>query len=766
MTDARQTLAMLDAPGAPDAAGTDTAACRWLVEGRVQGVGFRPFVYRLARALGVRGFVQNRSGQVVVVGEGPRKMLARFARALLEQAPPLARPRIVSCAEIGMARHDEFAILASEDGDGAGAHLPPDCFCCDDCLRELNDPDERRYRYPFNNCTQCGPRYTLIARLPYDRANTSMAGFAMCAQCRAEYEDPGNRRFHAEPVACPACGPRLVCRMPGAADVPDTADALAACVRQLAAGGIVAVKGVGGYHLLADATDDAVLARLRERKRRPHKPVAVMFPPQGGWLERAVTLDAAARAALFDPVRPIVLAPMRAQSGLSAGIAPGLKELGAMLPYSPLHYLLLQHFGKPLVVTSANLSGEPVLTEAAEVEARLGEVADGFLHHDRPILRPADDSVLRVIAGKARPLRLGRGAAPVEWRLPFALRRPLLATGSQMKNTIALAWQDRAVISPHIGDLGSPRAQAVFEQAIADLQELYGVTAQAIACDAHPGYAGSRWALAAGMPVLKVQHHRAHASALAAEHPEVETWLAFAWDGVGLGDDGTLWGGEGLLGRPGRWTRAATLRPFCLPGGEKAARAPWRSAAGACWEIGHPWRIEQHAAVHHAWRRQLNCPRTSAAGRLFDAAAVLVGLLDEASHEGQGPMWLEAAACGETAAPVPLPLAKNAAGLWQLDWEPLVGALTDATQSAARRAACFHNSLAHGLLAQARAVRRETGVRHVGLCGGVFQNRLLGEQAVSLLEDDGFEVRMPERLPCNDGALSFGQLVEAGSGQC
>lgn len=744
------------------AASPEITACRWLLAGRVQGVGFRPFAWRLAHAFGVRGFVQNQSGLVIVVGEGSRQLLAQFARALMEQAPPLARPHIVSCTEQRAAGWDGFVILASESGIDSDIHLPPDYFCCDECIRELNDPQDRRYRYPFINCTQCGPRYTLIARLPYDRAGTTMAGFEMCADCRAEYEDPGNRRFHAEPVACPACGPQLAFRVPGMPMVRDPANALKACIEQLAAGRSVAVKGVGGYHLMADATNADAVARLRERKRRPHKPVAVMFPPQGDWLERAVDLDVAARAALFDPLRPIVLARLRGQSGLCSAISPGLDEVGAMLPYSPLHHLLLQNFGRPLVATSANLSGEPVLTDAAEVETRLAGVADCCLHHDRDIVRPADDSVVRVIAGKVRALRCGRGAAPVELTLPFSLRRPLLAVGSQMKNTVALAWRDRAVVSPHIGDLGSPRALAVFEQVIADLQSLYGVIAEAVACDAHPGFAATRWAAASGLPVTRVLHHHAHASALAAEYPDVETWLTFTWDGVGLGDDGALWGGEGFVGAPGEWTRVATLRPFRLPGGDKAARAPWRSAAGVSWEAGLPWRSGQYETAYHAWRRRLNCPQTSAAGRLFDAAAALVGLLDEASHEGQGPMWLEAAAQGGAASPIPLPLAKNAAGLWQLDWEPLIAFLSDAARPPARRAACFHSSLACGLLAQAIAVRAETGVRHIGLCGGVFQNRLLTEQVVALLEDEGFDVRLPERLPCNDGALSFGQLVEAG----
>ncbi|WP_020653155.1 carbamoyltransferase HypF [Massilia niastensis] len=741
------------------------AGRRWLLAGRVQGVGFRPFVYRLACAYGIRGFVQNLAGRVVVVGEGTQRELAQFGHALLAEAPPLARPRLASCAAHPPGGFADFRIIASAPDAEAEIFLPPDCFCCDDCVRELDDPHDRRYRYPFINCTQCGPRYTVITGLPYDRERTTMKQFAMCAACRAEYEDPGNRRFHAEPIGCPVCGPRLAFHAPGSPLVEDTPAALARTIGHLHAGWIVAVKGLGGYHLLADATSGAAVARLRQRKHRPHKPLALMFPADPAYLRRMLDLDPAAHAALFDPARPIVLVRAREGSGLAQGIHPGLNEVGVMLPYSPLHHLLLQAFGRPLVATSGNISGEPVLTDAAEAEARLAAVADCYLHHDRRIARPADDSVLRVIAGRPRPIRLGRGAAPVEVALPFVLSRPLLAAGSHMKNTLALGWRDRAIVAPHVGDLDSPRALAVFEQVAADLQALYGIAPAAVACDAHPGYASTRWAAASGLPLLKVQHHRAHASALAAEHPDVERWLVFAWDGIGMGDDGSLWGGEAFAGAPGDWRRVASLRPFRLVGAEQAGRAPWRSAAALCWETGHAWREGQHELVLQAWRRRVNCRTTSAAGRLFDGAAALVGLLDEASHEGQGPMWLEAIAEGEDGAPVPLPVAKNGAGLWEMDWGPLIRPLMDARQTAARRAAVFHISLAHGLLAQARSVRREHGLRHVGLTGGVFQNRRLAETALQLLTADGFDVRLAERLPCNDAALSFGQLVEAGARQ-
>lgn len=743
--------------------GGGSQTCRWLLTGRVQGVGFRPFVYRLARAYGIRGYVHNVAGQVVIVGEAGAAVLAQFSHALLEQAPPLALPRIASCASCAPAGFADFRIVPSEQARERELHLPPDCFCCDDCLRELGDPADRRYRYPFINCTQCGPRYTLITGMPYDRENTTMREFAMCPLCRAEYEDPGNRRFHAEPIACPACGPQLCFHAPGSPAIDDTQAALAACAAHLAAGRIVAVKGIGGYHLMADATSESTVARLRERKRRPHKPLALMLPAGAARIRALLDLDEAGYAALAGPLRPILLARPRAAGPLAPNIAPGLHEVGAMLAYSPLHHLLIEAAGVPLVATSANLSGEPVLTEADEVEARLAGVADSYLHHGRRIARPADDPVFRMIAGRPRPIRLGRGAAPIDLALPFPLTGPVLAAGSQMKNTLALGWGARAAMSPHIGDLDSARAMDVFQQTAADMAALHGVSPTAIACDAHPGFASTRWAAGTGLPLIKVWHHHAHASALAAEHPDVDAWLVFTWDGVGLGADGTLWGGEAFAGAPGRWRRVATLRSLRIVGAGLAARELWRSAAAMCWDAGQAWRLERYALLQHAWRRQLNCHTSSAAGRLFDGAAVLLGLLEEGDFEGQGPMWLEAAADGHKGAALPLPVARNATGLWELDWRPMLPILLDAGRPSGERASVFQASLASGLLAQAHALRRETGVRRVGLCGGVFQNRWLTGQVAGLLAGDGFDVRLAERLPCNDAALSFGQLVEAGA---
>ncbi|MFP5344878.1 MAG: carbamoyltransferase HypF, partial [Gammaproteobacteria bacterium] len=463
-------------------------AKRWLLGGRVQGVGFRPFVYRLAQRYNLSGWVRNLCGRVEIVAEGHSAGLERFAHALLSEAPSLAKAEILSCEHLALTQDSAtFRILPSLTGAADSIHLPPDYFLCADCLAELQDPADRRYRYPFINCTQCGPRYTVIHALPYDRVNTTLAGFALCAACREEYDNPRDRRFHAEPLACPACGPQPSFHAPGKTPVDETPAALATCVAALREGRIVAVKGIGGYHLMCDARSDSAVQRLRASKPRPHKPLAVMFPLEGedgldGVRGHALVGTVEARA-LLDPARLIVLIKNHSQSGLSRYIAPGLDETGALLPYSPLHHILLEDFGAPLVATSANVSGEPVLTDNGEAQARLAHVADAFLHHNRPIARPADDAVVRVIAGKPRVLRLGRGLAPLELPLPFTLPHPLLACGAHIKNTVALAWNNRVVISPHIGDLGSARSLDVFEQVIADLQALYGIRAEILICD-------------------------------------------------------------------------------------------------------------------------------------------------------------------------------------------------------------------------------------------------------------------------------------------
>ncbi len=741
-------------------------ACRWRIGGRVQGVGFRPFVYRLAQRFELTGWVRNNGGEVEILAQGLHENLRAFGAALLDQVPPAARAHLIEMGSLNTGAHREFRILDSTTEGSLHVHVPLDLFTCDDCLAELRDPRARRFRYPFINCTQCGPRYTLIRSLPYDRANTTLDRFALCPACSVEYANPLDRRFHAEPLACPACGPTLSWQ-DGEGAVHGNAASLNAALNALRNGWIIGVRGVGGYHLLCDARDAIAVARLRERKGRPAKPLAIMVPWRGAdGLDHArelVKLSWLEAAALSDPVRPIVIAARRGQTPLAEGIAPGLRETGIMLPYSPLHHMLLQDFGAALVATSGNISGEPVLTEPAEAEARLASVAQGFLHHDRPITRPADDPVIRIVADRPRPIRLGRGNAPLEVMLPRHLPAPVLAVGAYHKITIALGWGDRAVLSPHIGDLSSPRGQEVFIQIIEDLQQLYGVRAQSIVHDAHPGFPSTRWARECGFPTRPIWHHWAHASAVAGEYPSNKKLLCFTWDGVGLGPDATLWGGEALLGNPGAWRRVASFRPFRLPGGERAAREPWRTALALSWECGQPWSIGESLCdpmLRAAWEGGLNAPATSSVGRLFDAAAALLQVCLRSSYEGEAAMRLESL-CTEAQAPVALPLARDSSGILRSDWAPLLTALLGSQRSNAERAAMFHASLARTLCEQALAVREANGVERVGLSGGVFQNRVLTEQVQALLATAGFEVLIPKMLPVNDAAISFGQLIEA-----
>ncbi len=739
----------------------------FVITGRVQGVGFRPFVNRIANEFGLVGWVRNRSGQVEITVEGDSEALAGFQQALYQRKPPLAQPEAPHISKLEIKNYSGFSIEHSEAGQRLDSHIPPDYFVCADCLLEMQDPTERRYRYPFINCTQCGPRYTLIDKLPYDRPNTAMQDFPLCTDCRAEYSNPLDRRFHAQPLACARCGPELNYRQAGVdAAIFSNEQAITQTLTALQQGLIVAVKGVGGYHLLCDASNTAAVQRLRQRKHRPDKPLAVLVPWQGddglAWVKQIAELSCSEQQLLVSPLRPIVLVKKKHSKLLSPAIAPGLNELGLMLPYSPLHHLLANDYALPLVATSANLSGEAVLTDEVEVEKRLSKVADAFLHHNRAIRRPADDSVFRQVAQRLRPIRLGRGLAPVERQLSFKLEQPLLALGADLKNTVALAFENRFIISPHIGDLGSLRSMQVFEQLIADYAQLYGVKAKTLVCDAHPAYYSSLWAKRQGLRVLPVYHHHAHASALAGEHHITEPMLVFTWDGTGYGEEGSIWGGEALLGSPGQWQRAASIRPFLLPGGEKASTEPWRSALSVCWEQGIDWPDcpNNSDLLKRAWQQGINCPLSSSVGRLFDAAAALIGIGHYCSYEGHVAMQMEAISSA-TAKAIALPLRQNSKGLFISDWGPLLVFLINKEISQSQRSSVFHASLAGIISSQAQAIREKYNITRVGLSGGVFQNRVLTERASSELKQQGFEVYLPEKIPSGDGGISFGQIIEA-----
>ena len=598
-----------------------------------------------------------------------------------------------------------------------------------------------------------------------------MAEFELCSACRTEYNDPNNRRFHAEPVACADCGPALSFKDNEIEFINDNAQSLKQAIIALGQNKVLAIKGIGGYHLMCDATSTDAVLKLRNKKPRAKKPLAIMFPaPLNRPFEIAdkyVDLSEQDKAFLLQVSRPILLVNKKPFTKLSAQISPDLNEVGIMLPYSPLHHLLLNEFTRPLVATSANISGEPVLTLNQDIEKKLAHVADGFLHHNRKIQRPADDPVYRTIANMPRPLRICRGMVQLEITLPFELKQPVLAVGAQMKNTITLAWKNRAVISPHIGEMESVRSLQVFEKTITDLQTLYAVNAQQIICDAHTGYTTSRWTNKQNKTVHRVYHHSAHASAAYYECKTDENIMVFTWDGTGYGEDGTLWSGEALHGKPGDWKRAASIRPFYIPGGDMAGKQPWRSAAAVCWELGVEFN---HASLmdfssdlpllKQAWHKKINSPQTTSIGRLFDAAAALCGVCSVASYEGQGPMELEALA-NKLNTHIELPLNKIN-GCYVADWEPLILALLTTSSSRSEQSSLFHHSLAVMLLQQARAIRNDYATNIVSFSGGVFQNKVLTESAISLLEADGFRVCLAEEIPLNDAGISFGQLIEYG----
>jgi hydrogenase maturation protein HypF len=754
------------------------------VRGVVQGVGFRPFVYSLASELGLAGEVSNDSDGVLAEVQGEPVDVEAFCRRVRDDAPPLAVVESVTWQERPVRPAAGFTISASAAGQGRTL-VPPDVATCSACLAELTDPADRRYRHPFITCTACGPRFTIVTGLPYDRPKTTMAAFGMCDRCRAEYGDPADRRFHAQPIACHDCGPTLELVAPGRAPLVREA-ALAQARALLAAGRVVAVKGLGGYHLACDATDPAAVARLRERKRRGDKPFAVLVADLV--TARAVAhVDDAEAALLTSTRRPIVLVRRRADIDEVGGplvadaVAPGNADLGIMLPPTALHQLLLGLPGDPpgpgvLVLTSGNLSGEPIVTDDAAALDRLGGIADAWLRHDRGIHVPCDDSVLAVVDGAELPVRRSRGYAPMPVGLPFPVA-PVLAVGGDLKNTFAVAADRYAWLSAHVGDMDDLATQQAFERATGHLTELVSVTPQAVVHDRHPGYRSTRWATRSGRPTAAVQHHHAHVAAVMAEHGlDAEARVVgVAFDGTGYGDDGAVWGGEVLIAGYGGFERYAHLAYVPLPGGDAAVHRPYRMAlahlraAGVPWEPGLPPVRACPAAEAKVLGRQLEtglaCVPTSSAGRLFDAVASLAGVRHEVGYEAQAAMELQALATpvvenGADAVAYPLPLVGSGPAIWD------VGVLVRAVVADVRAglplevvAARFHRGLAVAIVDAAARAAVEVGLTRVALSGGVFCNTLLVRLVSAGLGRAGLEVLRHVRVPSNDGGLALGQIV-------
>ncbi|MFF4804306.1 carbamoyltransferase HypF [Streptomyces sp. NPDC001351] len=751
---------------------------RFHVEGIVQGVGFRPFVYRTASALGLDGWVANVDGHVEGEVAGPLGIIDEFAARLRTDAPALARVRRVRLSDEGTpeqayGRGFQVRHSAPFGVDAAPREIPPDAAICEACLAELHDPRDRRHRYPFINCTDCGPRATIIDDLPYDRIRTTMHRFPLCARCAAEYADPGDRRFHAEPVACPTCGPRLAWE-----DLRGE-DALRAAVKTVEAGGIVALKGLGGYQLVCDAGDPAAVSELRRRKHRPTKPFAVMVRDLGT-AARLAQVGATEEQALTSPERPVVLLARRRWHGtapLAHEVHPGLIRVGLFLPTTGLHHLLLDELARPLVVTSGNLSDEPIAVDDAEARRTLAGVADGFLTHDRPIRSRYDDSVVQFTGRIRITVRRARGLAPAP--LPLSVGEPVAGAGAQLKHSFTLAADGRAHLGPHTGDLADLAAHEAFLASYEHLKRLTGIEPAVLAHDLHPGYLSTQWAEAQPLRRIPVQHHHAHVAACAAEHGVQGDFLGVAYDGLGLGDDGTLWGGEILVADLSGYRRVGRFATAPLPGGDAAVRHPSRTALGQLFgaeTLGcprpYPWltraftdRLDpaEVAAVRAMVARGVNCPRASSAGRLFDTVAALLGLCDRARYEGEAAVLLEAAAGAEHATALAHRVVR-AQGLWVYDSTPTLADLLERRlggEPVARLAAAFHLTL--GIVTAelvARAVA-EGAPRTVCLSGGCFVNRRLLTEVRRRLHAQGLRVLVGGQVPVGDGGISYGQAAVA-----
>ncbi len=746
----------------------------------VQGVGFRPFVYRIAVEEGLVGFIGNNTGGVTIEVEGPVERLAAFRRRLREETPPLARIDSVTTREMQTSGEAEFRILASDAAGTVSTGIPADAATCADCLRELFDPGNRRYRYPFLNCTNCGPRFTITRRIPYDRPQTSMARFKMCAACQAEYDDPTNRRFHAQPNACPTCGPRIWLVAPDGAEI-QVADPVEEAIDRLVAGEIVAIKGIGGFHLAVDATNEAAVARLRARKHRHGKPLAVMVRDLEA--ARAICELVDEEESLLEAVsRPIVLARRRADCGIADCVAPGIPWLGVYLPYAPLQHLLFADARvKALVMTSANLSEEPIAIDNNEALARLGKIADAFLMHDREILQRCDDSVEALVDGAPQLIRRARGFVPLSVPLPMDAP-PLLAVGGHLKSVFTLARGRFAYQSQHLGDLEDIRGLDFFREALAHMMHTFDIKPEAVVHDLHPGYLSTlwakEWAAERGLPLIAAQHHHAHIAGCMTEHALDEA-IGLALDGTGYGTDGSIWGGEVLIARLGGFKRFAHLEPIPLPGGDAAVKEPWRVAYSALRAAGmEPEQAarlagaepEQTRIVERMIDRRLNAPMSTSLGRLFDAVAAVVLGRRVVDYEAQAAMELEGCAVDEKdkagSEEYALELFEGgepgSSNVLRTDrlWKALLRDLR-CGESPRRIAARFHAGVATGLIHAAASARIETGINRVVLSGGCMHNRRLARLLRAGLEEKDFQVFQHRRVIPGDGGLSYGQAAIA-----
>ncbi len=731
---------------------------RVILRGIVQGVGFRPFVYRLATELKLAGFVRNTPEGLEIELEGKEESIQHFLKKLHEEKPPNARILNQEVQFLEPLGYESFSIEKSRESGEREILILPDLATCEDCLQELFDPRDRRYLYPFINCTNCGPRFTIIEKLPYDRKNTTMKVFKMCEECLREYEDPTDRRFHAQPNACPLCGPWVELYDRKGKKLGERKEALDKAAGLLKEGYILAVKGLGGFHLMTDATKEESVSLLRKRKRRKEKPFAVMFRDLSQLEEYAEPTELE-KALLLSPERPIVI--VRRKKELAPSVAPGLSSVGAFLPYTPLHHILLRFTGRPLVATSANLSEEPIVKDNEEAFQKLSPLADYFLIHNRDIKRRCDDSVVKVVGGFPTPIRRSRGYAPLPIELSLSSPRRILAVGGMLKNTFGILLGNKAILSQHIGDTDNLSTLRVLEEAIEDFMELYDFEPQAVVCDKHPRYETTRFAKAfaekRGIPLYQVQHHYAHVLSCMAENGITEEVLGVAWDGTGYGDDANIWGGEFLLSSPQGYERVFHFRYFKLLGGEAAVKEPRRVALSLLFTLGIEreeifsqlgFSEKELETLKIAWERGINAPLTSSVGRLFDGVASLLGVLQVANYEGQAPMMLEDLYDSSVKDHYPYDLKGK-----EVDWRPTILALLE-EKDKGLAVSRFVNTLARIVLHAAELIQKDK----LCLSGGVMQNSPLVGRIRELLEERGFKVLTHQRVPPNDGGLSLGQL--------
>ncbi len=761
------------------------------ITGIVQGVGFRPFVYNLAMRLNLKGWVRNTSAGVDIEVDGEQDVLDAFVRELQNEAPPLARIDGFSASFQAATGFRSFDIVHSESVEGAFQPISPDVAICDDCLRELFDPKDRRYRYPFINCTNCGPRFTIIKDIPYDRPQTTMAGFKLCPDCELEYTNPTNRRFHAQPVACPVCGPIVTFERSDGGTLANSEDAICETRNALAKGEIVAVKGLGGFHLACDATNATAVIELRNRKLRVDKPFALMMPDVETIVQHCF-VNAEERELLISAARPIVLLKRRSKSNIARDVAPNQDWIGVMLPYTPLHYLLLEKsdgFPESLIMTSGNLSEEPIATDDNEARERLSKLADAFLMHNRDIHIRCDDSVVRVFNDRPLtvddesssivhspssiyPIRRSRGYSPFPVKLPFEVPQ-LLAAGSELKNTFCITNGNYAFLSHHIGDMENYETLRSFEQGVEHFEHLFRVEPVAIAHDMHPNYLATRYALERAerenLPAFSIQHHHAHVAACMAEHGLNEPVIGVSFDGTGYGEDGAIWGGEFLIADYKDYQRAGHLEYFPLPGGDASIRKPARTALALMWSLGLEWDerlapVQEFCAddlvtLHAQLERKINTPLTSSIGRLFDAAAALAGVRQKVNYEGQAAIEFEALADETEGESYSFEADEDIVQI-----SGVVEALISDMMAGVpiqRISARFHNGLCDAVRVVTDEIRAANDINKVILSGGVWQNITLLRRTLSLLRNDGFEVYIHREVPTNDGGLSLGQAAIA-----